>query len=79
MLIQKRSYLILLITGEGDQNEVTKIVGRGARKKSYRSRSTSASSQDSISSGSYTGLNLTNKQKPSLEKFIQYFIIVPMI
>jgi len=42
-------------SGEGDQNEVTKIVGRGARKKSYRSRSTSASSQDSISSGSYTG------------------------
>ena len=36
--------------------EVTKIVGRGSRKKSYRSRSTSASSQDSMSSGSYTGI-----------------------
>jgi adenosylhomocysteinase len=42
-------------TVEADQSEVTKIVGRGSRKKSYRSRSTSASSQDSISSGSYTG------------------------
>jgi len=41
-------------TGE-EQGEVTKIVGRGSRKKSYRSRSTSASSQDSFSSGSYTG------------------------
>ena len=38
-----------------EQGEVTKIVGRGSRKKSYRSRSTSASSQDSFSSGSYTG------------------------
>ena len=34
----------------------TKIVGGGSKKK-YRSRSTSASSQDSFSSGSYSGIN----------------------
>merc|ERR1719414_2791285 len=32
-----------------------KLLAEGQEKKSYRSRSTSASSQDSISSGSYTG------------------------
>ena len=32
----------------------TKIVGGGSKKR-YRSRSTSASSQDSFSSGSYSG------------------------
>ena len=37
--------------GELGRNETTKLVGS---KKKYRSRSTSASSQDSLSSGSYT-------------------------
>ena len=36
----------------------TKIVGSGSKKK-YRSRSTSASSQDSFSSGSYSGMENT--------------------
>ena len=45
----------MLIRIVEEQGEVTKIVGRGSKKKSYRSRSTSASSQDSFSSGSYTG------------------------
>ena len=38
--------------GELGRNETTKLVGS---KKKYRSRSTSASSQDSLSSGSYSG------------------------
>ena len=38
--------------GELGRNEATKVLGA---KKKYRSRSTSASSQDSLSSGSYSG------------------------
>ena len=46
----------LFTVPEGDQGVVTKIVGGSSRKKSYRSRSTSASSVDSVSSGSYSGI-----------------------
>jgi len=49
---------------EVEQGEVTKIVGRSSRKKSYRSRSTSASSQDSISSGSYSGSSSEDDTTP---------------
>merc|ERR1719422_1131595 len=47
--------------GELGRNDATKLVGS---KKKYRSRSTSASSQDSLSSGSYSGSSSDEEGSP---------------